>query len=361
MIYDCIPFFNEIDILNLRLHILAPYVDRFVIEEATTTFSGQKKNLCFDQNKALFQPFLHKITYVVVNNDIAEQEPDATSRGELHASSGEELWQTAPTHARDVWQKNHLSFGLVPAEGYLRIDCTSHGIFCDRPDFAALPAATPDDILLFGDCDEIPNPDILKNLFQDLTKNPTQVFHLRQRNFYAFLNMEEQSGSLLSVTGDFPDIPRDRRQWLGTKVTTISQIPPEGIDRLRDLVPLSDPRSIRADQGGWHFGYMGGHHETNAARRIGVKVKAAAHQEYNDKEILAETMDHLYLGQDIFGRPAHFVRVPVDESYPSYLRNHISDYDYLLMPPITPWVRLKSRLDLSAGRFIRKAWRHITR
>ena len=34
MIYDCIPFFNELDILKLRMQILAPYVDRFVLEEA---------------------------------------------------------------------------------------------------------------------------------------------------------------------------------------------------------------------------------------------------------------------------------------------------------------------------------------
>ena len=40
MVYDCIPFFNELDILNLRLHIMDPYVDRFVIEEATMTFSA---------------------------------------------------------------------------------------------------------------------------------------------------------------------------------------------------------------------------------------------------------------------------------------------------------------------------------
>ncbi len=29
MIIDCVPFFNELDILKLRLHILDPLVDRF--------------------------------------------------------------------------------------------------------------------------------------------------------------------------------------------------------------------------------------------------------------------------------------------------------------------------------------------
>ena len=61
MVYDCIPFFNELDILKLRLHILDPIVDQFVIEEATVTFSGEKKELCFEKNKVMFQEFLPKI------------------------------------------------------------------------------------------------------------------------------------------------------------------------------------------------------------------------------------------------------------------------------------------------------------
>ena len=47
MIYDCIPFFNELDILKLRMQILSPYVDRFVLEESTVTFSGEKKEMTF--------------------------------------------------------------------------------------------------------------------------------------------------------------------------------------------------------------------------------------------------------------------------------------------------------------------------
>ena len=51
MIYDCFQFFNELDILNLRLHIMSPIVDKFVISEATTTFSGLPKPLYYEENK----------------------------------------------------------------------------------------------------------------------------------------------------------------------------------------------------------------------------------------------------------------------------------------------------------------------
>ena len=40
MVYDCFQFFNELDILKLRLHILSDVADRFVISESTVTFSG---------------------------------------------------------------------------------------------------------------------------------------------------------------------------------------------------------------------------------------------------------------------------------------------------------------------------------
>ena len=42
MVYDCFQFFNELDILKIRLHVLSDVVDRFVISEATETFSGRK-------------------------------------------------------------------------------------------------------------------------------------------------------------------------------------------------------------------------------------------------------------------------------------------------------------------------------
>ena len=42
MVYDCFQFFNELDILKLRMHVLNDVVDKFVISEATVAFSGEK-------------------------------------------------------------------------------------------------------------------------------------------------------------------------------------------------------------------------------------------------------------------------------------------------------------------------------
>ncbi len=313
MVFDCTPFFNEVDLLEMRMKIMDPYVDYFLIEEATVTFSGDKKELIFEKYIDKFKDYKDKIIHVVVDDT-----PEHFN-----------------TFERDYYQKNKILEGLHKA------------------------GASEDDVIIMGDVDEIPNPKVLEDILKNFDK--TKVYHLAQRNFYGFLNIEEKSGNILSITGDFPEMKGGDRKWLGTKVTSMQNIPEEGIVRLRDLIPVTDERSVRVADGGWHFSYMGGCHETNPVKRMGVKIKAAAHQEYNDREILAETMDRLVLGQDIFGRDGRFERVEVDDSYPEYLRNHLQDYDYLIMPPITVFSKLYHRFDITVGRFFRKVFRRIKR
>ena len=62
MIFDCFTFFNELELLEIRLNILNDYVDKFVIVEGSKTFSGKDKSYNFDINK--FSKFKDKIIYV---------------------------------------------------------------------------------------------------------------------------------------------------------------------------------------------------------------------------------------------------------------------------------------------------------
>ena len=302
MIYDCIPFFNELDILKLRLHIMAPYVDKFVIEEAAVTFSGEPKPMIFAQNRKMFNEFEDKIIYIPVENT----PPEITV-----------------THERDKYQKNQLIRGLE--------NCSA------------------DDIIIFSDVDEIPNPKVLKDVIENF--DSSKVYHLAQRMFYCFLNMEEISGSLLSITGEFAGV--SKKQWLGTKVCSFGNLPKEGIVFLREVSP-SNASSVRVADGGWHFGYMGGNGEKNVARRISEKVQAAAHQEYNEAKYLREAVDRLLCGGDIFGRDAKFIRVDIDETYPDYLREHMEEYDYLIAPPVSK-IRIVCKKGILAIKgFLRK-------
>lgn len=60
MILDCFPFFNEIRLLLVRLHYLEDVVDRFVVSEGTTTFTGHPKPLFLDQFWEAIPPRLAK-------------------------------------------------------------------------------------------------------------------------------------------------------------------------------------------------------------------------------------------------------------------------------------------------------------
>ena len=47
---DCFPFFNELDLLEMRLEITSPYVDYWVISESEKTFSGIDKPMYLKEN-----------------------------------------------------------------------------------------------------------------------------------------------------------------------------------------------------------------------------------------------------------------------------------------------------------------------
>lgn len=298
MVYDCFQFFNELDILKLRLHVMAPIVDRFVISEATETFSGIKKPLYYEENREQFKEFEDKIIHVVV---------DDTPEGY--------------THDRDTFQKNAVGRGLV--------NCTD------------------EDIVIFSDLDEIPNPEKVKEIIEAIQANRNdeqdKIFHLAQRLFYCYLNMEEVSGNLLAYCGEFEGI--EQKKWLGSKVCSYKVAKTMPLGELR--WPKCKEIGIRVDDGGWHFGYMGGGKEKDVKKRVADKVRSAAHQEYNNRAVLSEVDDRIKDGEDIFGRNAVFMQVPIDETFPEYLRMHVEEYAHLIK-------RDDTKLDAAERHFRRK-------
>jgi beta-1,4-mannosyl-glycoprotein beta-1,4-N-acetylglucosaminyltransferase len=108
---------------------------------------------------------------------------------------------------------------------------------------------------------------------------------------------------------------------------------------------------------------MGGSGEKNVKKRVAEKVRAAAHQEFNNRETLSQTEDLIDDGKDIFGREAQFRIVPIDDTYPRYLRDHISEYSYLIKKPDSRaskalrHIRMKARK--AAQRLVRGVRRYI--
>ena len=276
MVYDCFQFFNELDILYLRMQILKDVVDKFVVSESTVTFSGDPKPLFYQENKEMFREFEDRIIHVVV----------------------EDTPMDCDAFARDHHQKCAVARGLAEAR--------------------------PEDIIIFSDVDEIPNPEMLKKLLPTVEEG--KIYMPAQRLFYCYLNMEDISGKNLSITKDFDGV--EKPQWLGTKICRKSLLDHYTTEELRN--PEQRAIGVRVPDGGWHFSYMGGGKGVSAEERIRYKIKSAAHQEYNTRRTLFEVGSKLRNKEDIFGREAQIVISRIDDSYPAYLREHLSEYDYLL-------------------------------
>ncbi len=276
MVYDCFQFFNELDILKLRLHILSDVADRFVISESTVTFSGEPKPLFYEEHKEEFREFADRIIHVVVRD--TPMDCDAFTR--------------------DHHQKCAVIRGLADAG--------------------------PDDIVIFSDVDEIPNPDTLRALLPQVEDG--RIYMLAQRLFYGCLNLEDISGNNLSVTGEFEGA--HPRRWLGTKVCRRSMLDIYTMEQLRDAAQKAV--GVRVDNGGWHFSYMGGGRDESMEERIRYKIRSAAHQEFNNRRTLFEVGSKIRSRQDLFGRDSRIVVAKIDDSYPQYLRDHLDEYRYLL-------------------------------
>ncbi|KAJ3680216.1 hypothetical protein LUZ60_016494 [Juncus effusus] len=69
LIYDAILFSNELDLLEIRLAELSPYVHKFLILESNSTFTGRSKPLFFSSNISRFASYkiLFEIFPVLIN------------------------------------------------------------------------------------------------------------------------------------------------------------------------------------------------------------------------------------------------------------------------------------------------------
>jgi len=151
-IYDCFMFFDEEMLLDLRLNILNNYVDKFVISEANYTHNGKPKKLLFDINK--FSRFKDKIIYIVVD----KQAPDIDDVEKNDSKDIVSAKTQSNAYKRHIYQLEETRNGILDAD--------------------------PNDIIIVGDLDEIPN---LENVnFKNIKK---KIIFFKQKMFYYKLNL----------------------------------------------------------------------------------------------------------------------------------------------------------------------------
>jgi len=133
-IYDCIIYFDENFLLDIRFNILDKFVDYFVVVESNRTWQNNSKKFNFDLKK--FEKFSHKIIYIKVED----------------MPGGNNPW------IRENFQRNCIERGLL--------------------------SASNDDLIIISDADEIPNP------LKIYEFNPKRKYCvLEQKFFYYKLNL----------------------------------------------------------------------------------------------------------------------------------------------------------------------------
>jgi hypothetical protein len=143
-VIDIFTYNGEKDILRLHLAILGPYVDKFIICEAKTTFSGQKKPLYFFRDQRYFKPWWHMIEYFVIDENYTPEEIKMAE--ESPNTVGASHWK------REFLQKESLKKALFAAK------------------------LEDDDIVFVGDVDEIWNPSLLEGNFEGIDKIKLLVY-----------------------------------------------------------------------------------------------------------------------------------------------------------------------------------------
>lgn len=203
-IIDSFIFYNEMDLLLYRLSILDEYVDYFIIVESTHTFVGKEKPLFYNENKSLFQKFNDKIIHIIVD-DFPYKLPNI----------------------------NYMLKQQNVNENYQR-ECIKKGI--------QKISLQDQDIIIFSDLDEIPNPNIFKNIIERkiiLEKNT--FYRLECDMYYYNLNLREGNG----------------RNWHGIKLMTYYYY--KNMNLTFQQVRLWEHTHYVPviENGGWHLSYFG--------------------------------------------------------------------------------------------------------
>lgn len=291
-IYDCFTFYNELDLLELRLNILNDKVDFFVLVEASKTHSGEDKDLIFEANKKRFDKFLDKIVHIKIDD--------------MPKLMNGNRW------ALENFQRNAIMRGLS--------DCKY------------------DDIVIISDLDEIPNLENINQVINilSLNSNKKDVFYHLYEHFKRFILLL-RSKLLFRIVDHFKFNSSRlvvfkqniyyyylngfiNNKWLGSRIVFY-----------KDLITYfkSSPQIVRnsvsnniISNGGWHFSYL------FTPEEISIKIHSFAHSEYDKSNYtdISLIKERIIKGEDLFGRKDNITYVEIDNTFPDYLIKNLEKY-----------------------------------
>lgn len=282
-VFDSFRFFNELELLELRLNILNDVVDYFVLTESPFTISGNEKPLYYLENKDRFSKFndkiIHNITETIPNDfsDYIEKKQYHTPYKNIDVNCGQPFYQIPLRYQRDIYARDCTAYGLISA-----------GI-------------QDEDLVITSDADEIINPLVLENLDWF---DPNNHYGCLQRSFYYKLNILYQEN------------------WLGSRICNWKMLKETSVDQLRQ----NGNNSYKIESAGWHWSYFGN------AEKFKAKLAACADCHMNLPEVIDNAEEKIEQGLDPLNRGVTYPVVPIDDSYPEYIVNNQEKYFDLIKP-----------------------------
>jgi beta-1,4-mannosyl-glycoprotein beta-1,4-N-acetylglucosaminyltransferase len=264
-IYDCITFFDEDILLEVRLNILKDVVDFFIIVEAKQDHQGKSKSLNFKIDK--YEQFKHKIVYRVI--DELELNPEIKLP---------KNWTEG--HKRDQFQRNYILKVLN------------------------LINIAKDDIIIISDLDEIPDPNVIKRLNFDKFK----IGICEQKLFCYKFNLIQLN-----------------LKWYGSRICKFKNLKsPQYLRNLKVKKKFFNfIRNIKVIKNcGWHFSYL------KTPESIIKKLESFAHSEMNIDSIknIEEIKKKINLGLDLVTGKKLYSKVKDKKILPDYLNLNTKKY-----------------------------------
>lgn len=142
-------FYNELDILEIRLYELYDVVDYFILVEATGTHNGNKpKPLYFQENKSRYAKYLDKIIHITINY-----------------MENFDYMKNLPKTSTDHWYREHYQRECI-RQGLLQLNLNDN------------------DLLIVSDTDEIVKRSIITDIRTDKLKITDDLYNLELTLYY---------------------------------------------------------------------------------------------------------------------------------------------------------------------------------
>ena len=270
MIIDCFTYFNEKELLELRIKLLYDKVDKFIVTEGDHTFKGDPKPFTFlDVAKEIGIP-MDKIRYIQVSLPNINENPNA--------------W------VRERMQRD-----------------------------AAAPFIGNDDIAFVSDLDEIIDPNAIDYYMSTAKSHPNNIIRVPLAFLCSKANLQvhNQVGETIKWTSAFIIMKNHIEKY------TLSDIRESYALGKNDIsfssVFITDNNIIK--DAGWHFAWMG----DESRRRI--KLNSFSHW---DEVNLSDNYDPKHGSLDPLGRHDHILLNYSKEKLPKLIFDLERVKDFLL-------------------------------